>query len=209
MIELHVFPSSPRAAKVIALVEHLKLDCEFQIVDLFKGEQHRPEYAALNPNERMPVLEEDGFVLWESNAILQYLASKRPELGLWPADARGQADVARWLHWESAHWTPACAIFAFERVVKKLSGRGDPDPAEIVRGEELLGRFAPVLDGHLRGRKWLLGDALTIADFSVGAPLAMAEAGNYPIAQCTEITRWYRALGTLPAWRKAMVPPLS
>jgi glutathione S-transferase len=209
MITLHVFPSSPRAAKVIALVDHLKLDCEFRTIDLFKGEQQRPEFAALNPNQRMPVLEEDGFVLWESNAILQYLASKRPELGLWPTDARNQADVSRWSNWESAHWTPACAIVAFERVVKKLSGQGEPNPAEVARGEELIERFGSVLNGHLRGRQWLLGDTLTIADFTVGAPLMMAEAGNYPIADFTEIARWYRALGTLPAWKKALVPPLS
>jgi glutathione S-transferase len=209
MITLHVFPPSPRAAKVIALVDHLKLDCEFRTVDLFKGEQQRPEYAALNPNRRMPVLEEDDFVLWESNAVLQYLASKRPELGLWPGDARGQADVARWCNWESAHWTPACGLIAFERVVKQLSGQGEPNPAEVARGEEQVQRFGAVLDGHLRGRKWLLGDMLTIADFTVGAPLMMAAAGSYPIAGFTEIARWYRALGTLPAWKKALVPPLS
>src|SRR5258705_141017 len=209
MITLHVFPSSPRAAKVIALVDHLKLEVEYRTVDLFKGEQRQPEYTALNPNQRMPVLEEDGFVLWESNAILQYLAAKRPGLGLGPGDARGRADVWRWLHWESAHWTPACAIVAFERVVKKLSGQGEPNPSEVARGEELIRRFAAVLDAHLHGRNWLLGDALTIADFSIGAPLAMAEAGHYPIAECSEIARWYRALGTLPAWKKAPVPPLS
>jgi len=209
MITLHVFPISPRGAKVIALVDHLKLDCEFRVVDLFKGEQRRPEFAALNPNQRMPVLEEDGFVLWESNAILQYLASKRPELGLWPADPRGQADVSRWCNWESAHWTPACAIVAFERVVKKLSGQGEPNPGEAARGEDLICRFGAVLDSHLRGRKWLLGETLTIADFTVGASLMMAEAGNFPIAGFTEIARWYRALGTLPAWKKALVPPLS
>ena len=209
MIKLHVFPTSPRAAKVIALVDHLKLDCEFRTVDLFKGEQQQPEFAALNPNRRMPVLEEDGFVLWESNAILQYLASKRPELGLWPADARGQADVSRWCNWESAHWTPACAVLAFERVVKKLSGQGEPNPAEVARGEGLIRQFAAVLDGHLRGRKWLLGDALTIADFTVGSSLMMAAAGNYPVADFAGIARWYRALGTLPAWKKALVPPLS
>src|SRR5258705_5626104 len=174
MITLHVFPSSPRAAKVIALVDHLKLEVEYRTVDPFKGEQRQPEYTALNPNQRMPVLEEDDFVLWESNAILQYLTSKRPELGLWPADARGQADVSGWCSWEAAHWTPACAILAFERVVKKLSGQGEPNPAEVARGEGMIRQFAGVLDGHLRGRKWLLGDALTIADFTVGAPLMMA-----------------------------------
>ena len=87
MMKLHVFPPSPRALKVRALVRHLDLEVEECLVDLFKGEQRSAAYAALNPNMRMPVLEDGDFVLWESNAILQYLAAKRPESGLWPSDA--------------------------------------------------------------------------------------------------------------------------
>ncbi len=78
-MRLYVFPPSPRATKVIALANHLGLDCELRVVDLFRGDQMKPEFVALNPNRRMPVLEDEGFVLWESNAILHYLASKNPE----------------------------------------------------------------------------------------------------------------------------------
>ena len=88
MLNLYVFPPSPRAFKVIALAAHLGIDYEKRIVDLTKGEQRRPEFTALNPNQRMPVMEEDGFVLWESNAILQYLADKKPTSGLLPTDTR-------------------------------------------------------------------------------------------------------------------------
>ena len=206
-MRLYVFPPSPRATKVIALAHHLALDCELRVVDLFKGEQTKPEFVALNPNRRMPVLEDDGFVLWESNAILHYLASKKPGSGLWPADVKRQADVLRWLSWEAAHWTPACTPMAFERVVKKLAGLGDPDPAEVAKGEQQFPQFAQVLNAHLKGRKWLLGGQLTIADFSVGAPLVMAEAAQYPVAPYAEITRWYGGLAALPAWKKAIVPP--
>ncbi|HXX47959.1 MAG TPA: glutathione S-transferase N-terminal domain-containing protein, partial [Myxococcota bacterium] len=76
-MKLHVFPPSPRALKVRALVRHLDLEVEEVVVDLFKGEQRAPAFAALNANMRMPVLEDGDFVLWESNAILQYLAAKR------------------------------------------------------------------------------------------------------------------------------------
>jgi glutathione S-transferase len=206
-MRLHVFPPSPRATKVMALANHLGLDCELRVVDLFKGDQMTPEFAALNPNRRMPVLEDDGFVLWESNAILHYLASKKPGSGLWPSDVKAQADVVRWLSWESAHWLPACTPMAFERVVKKLAGQGDPDPAEIAKGEKQFHQFAEVLNTHLRGRKWLLGDTLTIADFSVGAPMAVAGPAQYPVAPYTEITRWYGTLAALPGWKKALVPP--
>lgn len=206
-MRLHVFPPSPRATKVIALANHLGLDCELCVVDLFRGDQMKPEFVALNPNRRMPVLEDEGFVLWESNAILQYLASKKPESGLWPAGAKGQADVLRWLSWEAAHWMPACTLMAFERVVKKLAGLGEANPAEIAKGESEFHKWAEVLNAHLRGRKWLVGTALTIADFSVGAPMVMAEPAQYPVAPYTEITRWYGALAALPGWKKAIVPP--
>lgn len=203
-MKLHVFPPSPRATKVIALAYHLGLDCELQMVDLFKGEQHQAGYATLNPNERMPTLEDDGFVLWESNAILQYLAAKKPGSGLWPSDARGQADVLRWHSWDAADWFPACGILTFERFVKKLTGMGDPVPAEVAKGEAQFHKCAKVLNAHLKGRKWLLGDQLTIADFAIGAPMATAVPAQYPVADYPEITRLYRNLAELPAWRKAL-----
>src|SRR6266478_6307027 len=80
-MKLYAFPPSPRAMKVIALAEHLQIEHETQVVDLTKGDQMKPEFTALNPNQRMPVLEDDGFVLWESNAILQYLALKEAGRG--------------------------------------------------------------------------------------------------------------------------------
>ena len=128
MINLYVFPASPRAFKVLAAATHLGLEHNVRLVDLSKGEHRTPEFAALNPNKKMPVLEEDGFVLWESNAILQYLAAKKPESGLLPTDARGRADVTRWQFWDMAHWDPACAILIFETLVKKLLAIGEPPP---------------------------------------------------------------------------------
>jgi len=207
-MKLHVFPPSPRATKVIALARHLDLDVELRAVDLLKGEQARPEFTALNPNQRMPVLEDGNFVLWESNAILHDLASRRPESGLWPADARGQSEVIRWLSWEGAHWTPACSILVLERVLKRLTGQGEPDPAQVARGEQEFHRFAQVLEGHLRGREWLVGGeggALTIADFAVGAGMVMADAARFPSEKYDQIRRWYGGLAALPAWRSAIV----
>jgi glutathione S-transferase len=155
----------------------------------------------------MPVLEDEGFVLWESNAIMQYLASQKPTSGLWPSDPRQQADVSRWQCWELAHWEPACAVLVFERFVKRLTGQGDPDPEKVARGEEDFHEVAHILDGHLRRRDWLVGNALTLADFSVGCWLTCTQLGGYPVRDYAEIGRWYRSLEALPAWRKAAAPP--
>ena len=166
----------------------------------------KPEFAALNPNRKMPVLEDDGFLLWESNAIMQYLASKRPEAGS-GRRTPGQADVSRWQCWELAHWERACGTLVFERFVKGRFGQGDPDPGEVARGERDFHQVAQVLDHHLRGRDWLVGRGLTLADVSVGAWLTVAQYGRYPMAEYKEIARWYRGLEALPAWQRATVPP--
>src|SRR5215472_314993 len=110
-IELYVFPPSPRAFKVMAIANHLGVDWTPRIVDLLKGEQKTPEFAKLNPNMRMPVLKDGDRVLWESNAIAQYLAARKPDGGLLPPDEDGRLDVTRWQFWELAHWDPACSVF--------------------------------------------------------------------------------------------------
>ena len=205
MIDLYLFPPSPRAFKVMAIANHLGIETNLRFVDLVKGDQKKPEYAALNPNMRMPTLKDGDYVLWESAAIAQYLASKRPESGLFPRDERARLDVTRWQCWDLAHWDPAMAIFLFENVVKPaVLKNGEPDPAALAKGEELFHRSAKVLDGHLRGKKFVTGDTLTIADFGIGAPLNYAEMARLPLSQYGEIKRWYAALRALPAWQKTL-----
>ena len=207
-MKLHVAPPSPRAIKVVALKNNLGLDYEIRVLDFARGDHTTPEYAALNPNKLMPVLEDEGFVLWESNAILQYLAAKEPECGLWPSDAKRQADVLLWMSWESAHWAPnGRSILIKENLLKRIFGGGEPDPAEIARGQNEFHRFGGVLDGYLKGRKWLTGNDLTIADYSVGAWMAVSQVAQYPVAKYTEINRWYSALSSQPGWKEAVVPP--
>ena len=130
-LKIHAFPASPRGFKALCFANHIGIDYEFVLCDLTKGAQRSPEFTALNLNQRMPVLEEEGWSLWESNAILQYLATKKPDAGMLPEDARGRADVSRWMFWESAHWDQACAVLVFERFVKGAFGLGAPDPKEV------------------------------------------------------------------------------
>lgn len=204
-MKLYIFPPSGRVLGIMALKNHLALDCEVQRIDLSRGDQLAPEYLALNPNRKMPTLEDDGFVLWEMNAILFYLAAKCPESGLWPSDLQGQADVLRWLAWESAHWdAESCGMVAFEKSSKVVLGLGPADPAFIARGEQNFARFAAVLDASLQGRAWLTGDRLTIADFSVGSLVPSAERSGLPVARFPEIVRWYKGLAALPGWQLAL-----
>jgi glutathione S-transferase len=190
---------------VLAVANHLGLDYEIRFIDLPKGAQKNPQYAALNPNMRMPTLKDGDYVVWESNAIGQYLAGKKPDAGLLPRDERARLDVTRWQFWDLAHWDPACAVFAFEYVAKPLfRGIKEPDMAAIEKGTEMFHRAAAVLNSQLKGKRFVTGDALTLADFSLGPPMNFAEMAHYPIEPYGEIKRWYATLRALPAWQKTL-----
>ena len=204
MLKLHVFPPSPRAFKVLALAEHLGLPYQQCLVDFSQGDHRKPEYKSLNPNQRMPVLEEDGYVLWESHAILQYLASKKPDSGLLPRDERERANVTRWQCWDLAHWEPACVPLIYERMVKRLFNLGEPDSSEIAKGLSRFEVVAGILDEQLQKHRFVAGEKLSVADFSLGAALNVARLTGMPIEKRPAIRRWHAELSELPAWRKLM-----
>jgi glutathione S-transferase len=200
-MKLHHFPISPNSRRVIAVLHHLGLECELHAVNLLKGEQMQPEFLQLNPNHMIPTLIDGDFVLWESNAIMQYLCSKVPDNSLLPTDPQTHADIVRWQFWQTAHFGRACGVFIFEHIIKKALNLGEPDAQELVKATENFHRFAKILENHLTGREWLVGDTLTLADYSVGSFLDLAAMAHYPIAGYTEIARWYKAIEQIPAWQ--------
>jgi glutathione S-transferase len=137
---------------------------------------------------------------------MQYLAETTPGQTLLPTDARGRADVSRWLFWCAAHMSPAATILVLEHVVKAVTGRGPADPAEVARGEALVAQYAPVLDAHLAGRTWVAQDRLTLADFSLAASFALAGPARLPIADYANIRAWLGRVQELDAWKRTAPP---
>lgn len=203
-MQLYQYPVSPNAYKVVAVANELGLTLETKMVDLLKGEQQTPQYTKLNPNQMMPTLVDADFVLWESNAIMQYLCSKVATQTLWPKDARAQANVARWQFWQTAHWMPACGTYLWENFVKGMANLGAPDVAALKVAEEKFHRFAPVLNGALEGNTWLCGEIYTLADFSIAAPLHYAQSAKLPLENYPHIRAWYDRVANIPAWEKAV-----
>lgn len=202
-MKLYYFPPSPNSIKVNAVLEHLRLDVERYAIDFTKREQRADWFLALNPNGCVPVLEEDGFVIWESNAIIQYLA-ERSDSALWPESRQRRAQVSQWLYWQSAHFGPAVGTLLFERLVKKVFKWGDENPLEIEKGLQGFAKFAPVLNAHLQSRVYLLGEVITIADFSLAAYLVHADACGLPLNNYSEIQNWYARIAEHGAWKKAL-----
>ena len=179
-MKLYGFPPSPNTWKVRALAAHLGVPLELEFIDLSKGAQYAPAYLALNPTGRTPTLVDGDFKLWESNAILQYIAGKSAN-SLWPNDARTRADIAHWQFWQLAHWgAEACQPLTFQRLVKKILNLGPPDEAAIAKGIEAFNKEAKMLDAHLAKQPYLVGKDVTIADFAVAAPLLYAKEAEMP-----------------------------
>ncbi len=171
-MKLYDFPFSPNCRKVRAVAYELGIPLEFVPVNLLKGESRAPAFLTRNPNGRVPVLEDEGFVLWESTAIQRYLASGTPLL---PTARRAAAEVDRWLAWQLAHLGPAMSKVAYERVVKQARRLGPPDTALVAAGTAEFATATAILDGALAGREYVAG-ALSIADFALAAHYSLAGA---------------------------------
>ena len=179
-------------------------------VDLLNGEHRSAAYLRMNPNGRVPLLDDDGFLLWESHAIMQYLADSKPNDALYPLDLQPRADVNRWLFWSAYHFTPAVGRISRERVSKKMvGGAGGPDPVEIERGEAELVKAAQMLDEHLADKEWIAQGRLTLADVALAAPLMHTEAAQLPVLPFAHLQAWFGRVTALDAWRACERLPLS
>ena len=208
-MKLYGFPPSLNTWKVRAVAAHLGVPLELEFVDLTKGGSHTPAYLALNPTGRTPTLVDGDFKLWESTAIMQYIASRRPN-ALWPDEARARADIMRWQSWQLAHWSKeGCEPLLFQRLVKKILNLGPPDEAAVAKGLEAFHKEAKVLDAHLTKQPYLVGKNLSLADFSVAAPLFYADRADLPVAPYAHIKDWFARVSALPAWRKTAPQPAA
>ena len=201
-MKLYGFPPSPNTWKVRAVANYVAVPLEVEFVDLSKGQSHTPDYLALNPTGRTPTLVDGDFALWEATAILQYIASQKPN-ALLPDDARIRADIMRWQSWHLAHWSKeACEPLLFQRLVKQILNLGPPDEAVVARGLEAFHKEAAVLDAHLARQAWLVGNALTLAEFSVAAPLFYADRDGFPLGDYANVRAWFGRVSALPCWKE-------
>ncbi|RZI37634.1 glutathione S-transferase family protein, partial [Herbaspirillum sp. HC18] len=122
-----------------------------------------PEFLAINPNGKVPALTDGNVRLWEADAIMGYLA-RAAHSDLLPGDER-LIDVMRWLSWSSNHFTRHAGNLYFQNIIKPKFLNAEPDPKAVEEASGFVKQFAAVLNDHLAGRKYLLGDTLTVADF--------------------------------------------
>lgn len=205
-MKLYIVPGSPNCRKVQAVVHELAVPVETVVIDFARGEHKAREYLAINPNGLVPSLTHGDLRLWESTAIMQYLADTCGETSLFPRDPARRADVVRWQCWELAHFGPALGVVLFERLFKPLMMGAAPDEAVVARALERLGPCAALLEAHLSERPFVCGGAVTLADYSLGCMLPLADLARVDLDPYPSLRVWLARLDEREAWRASATP---
>jgi glutathione S-transferase len=204
-MKLYYHPISTTSRPVMLLASEAGIDLTYQVVDLFTGAQYKPEFEAINASHQVPVLEDDGFRLTESSAILKYLADKKGA-SAYPTDPRQRARVNERLDWfNTGFYRDFSYGFVYPQIFPFMRRADDVVQAGTVAygREKALGWFK-VLDQSLLGprNKFLCGDTVTIADYLGGIMTLGGEAIGCNYAPYPNISRWLGNLKALKSWAK-------
>jgi len=185
---------NPRVA--VAVARHLQAPVEFVRIEPMGRD--REAFRSINPNTRVPVLVEGKRTLWETDAIAMRLAGLLDE-SFWPPERRDE--VMQWVSWSAHHFTRAGDAFYFEHIIVPRYFDRPVDRKVLDEAEADFRTFGAILDEHLADRTWLVGGALTYADFRVASVLPFAAEARLPLAPFRNIQAWYARLDAIDAWR--------
>ena len=194
--------SSPNGFKATIALEELALPYRLHHVNIDKGEHRRPEFLSLNPHGRIPAIvdRETGIILFESAAILLYLAEKTGRL--LPKEQRARWEAIKWLQFHASSMGPILGqrvhfeIFADEKI-----------PAAIDRYRRLTDDAFAVLDGQLAGNRWLAGEDYSVADIATFGWTHIAAICGFTFTQHRNLTRWHEQVSARPAVARGILLP--
>lgn len=183
----------------VAVCRHLGADLNYLRFEPFHPARIEA-FRALNPMTRVPVLQNpDGSTLWETDAIICHLTRVMGS-DLWRRD-RAEAEMIRWLSWAAYHLVPAGDVHYFERIVRPTFSDKAELPQVMAQSMQRFRDCAQVLNDWLTGRKWLVEDRLSYADFRVATLMPFARKSGLPVEDYPEILRHGAQLDALPHWR--------
>jgi len=200
MMKLYGDPGSGSTRRVSAVLYHIGVDFEFQLIDLFKGDNRTPEFLALNPNGAIPALVDGDVVLYEASAINLHLV-ERFDSDLLPKGA-DRARTLQWMFWAAEHWRQGPPALFGERIAKVVMGIPQ-DLRVIADAEASIRKFSTILEAHLEGRRYVVGDKVTLADFDLAATFSHLSRTSPPYAEFPNVMAWHqRLLDEVPAWAR-------
>ena len=187
-----------RAFRALWIAEELGLDYEHMPIEIGAAGARQPDYLAINPNGRLPAIDDGGFTLWESLAITLYLAKKHSTGRLYPADLRDEAKTWQWSLWALNEVDRGVNIWSLHAVRLPPADR---DPQRLAEALKVLERPLKVLNGALAGRSYLLGEDFTVADLNVAA--VISRAIDMDLSATPRVGDWLKRCLDRPAARAA------
>ena len=206
MLKLWGRINSINVQKVLWALEELKVPYQRTDAGLQYGIVNEPFYRKMNPNGRVPTIEDDGLVLWESNAIVRYLSSKHGAGTLWPNDPGKRADADRWMDWATSTVAPAITPVFWGLIRTPPEKR---DLKAIEEGVGKLGQAFQVLEQSLEGRDYVAGKPFTMGDIPLGTFVYRWNALDVTRPRLPRVEAYYQRLQQRPAYKKHVMLPLS
>jgi len=204
-MKLYCHPGSTTSRPIMLFAAEAGIALDTQVVDLFVGEQYGPPYEAINPNHLVPVLEDDGFRLTESSAILKYLADK-VHSDAYPADLRQRARINERMDWVNTQLNrDYCYGLVYPQIFPFHKRRSDEaQEAQLQWGKERAQGWLKVLNDHLLGSPtaWLAGDRLTLADYFGASFVHVGELTGADYAAYPNVVAWLARMKALPHWNE-------
>lgn len=193
---------SSNTRRVLATAAYLGLDVEFVFLDLFTGQNRTPEYLALNPNATIPTFVDGDVVLFEASAIMIYLAEQVGS-NLLPA-GNAKYETLKWMFWAAEHFRRGPTVLIEQRFMDRLKGHAE-NSTLVNDALKAIHRYTAVLDKHLSTRRFVVGDALSLADFDLAAPLSHIPRTQAPFLEYPHVAAWYERIDAIEAWRRTGV----
>jgi glutathione S-transferase len=204
-MQLYGHPQSSCTRKVLITLAEKRTEAEFCPIDLFTGENKKATHLARHPFGVVPVLDDDGFILFESRAIIRYLDARMGATSLTPGPLREVARMNQWLSVDQSFVAPHTRVLAIERVVRKHEGLV-PDADTVAAAETALARAFAVIDGALGHSTYLAGETFSLADVSL-----MPYVASLPMIGAERLLRglprlgaWWARVRDRASWRHVM-----
>lgn len=187
MIKLYDHPLSGNCYKVKLLMAQSNIEFVTEIVDVFKGENKKDKFIGINPATKIPAIDDDGIIVWESNAILMYLCEKYSPI-LLPYDLRGRAEAYKWLFFNKTSVDP---FLAKARAILKFYPKDAQDLDELRKLQDEGLKSLKIIDNHLEGKAFFVGN-YSIVDIAYYPYIKLSHEGKIDLVQFPNILEWIK-----------------
>lgn len=192
MLQIYGSPLSSPSNKVCYVANYLNIPYELHFVNIGAGDQRKPEFLKINAFGKIPAIDDGGFTMGESNAIIQYLCSKQPS-SLYPQDIKQRAVIDSWIEYSSQHVMLATSKIMFNTYFYKIANVAK-DERSLQDGRQWLDKYLPVIEQQLTKTPYLAGKEITLADIAMIAALDTCEVTQVDLSAYTHLVAWRKKM---------------